>query len=385
MSSRLHSLDGLRGLAALIVLVHHAMLTFPALASPYLDEFATADGWTYWLAYTPLHAFWEGQAAVYVFFVLSGLVLTLPVISRGRAFSWVAYYPQRLIRLYVPVWAGVALGVIWLVLVPRAAEMGSLWLEKRAVEPELWRVLRDVTLIAGPGGLVSPLWSLRWEIIFSILLPLFVFIGIKLARFRWVLLGLSIATIAVGGATGVEALLFLPMFMLGVVLATVLPEIVDGARRMPRSVAIVLTIAAPVLLVSPWLARPLGIDVVSGVLEGVAAIGALFAVYAAIAVPYVRRFLSTRVMQWFGLVSFSLYLVHEPVIITSAYFFGDGNLLLAAVVGIAVSIPLAWVFYRVVEVPSHMLARKVGDFTRTKLSRPQQDHVPITTDAIRDT
>lgn len=380
MSTRVHSLDGLRGLAALIVVVHHAMLTFPALAAPYLSGQNSSEPWVQWLAYTPLHAFWEGQSAVYVFFVLSGLVLTLPVLARGKDYSWVAYYPQRLIRLYVPVWAAVLVGVLWLLVVPRTAEMASLWLERRAVAPEVWRILRDVTLLAGPGGVVSPLWSLRWEIIFSLLLPLFVFVGVKLMRFRWVTLVACIALITVGGATGIEPLLFLPMFMLGVVVATVLPDVVRSGINLPRWAALALTVAAPVLLITPWLARPLGLDVVTGVLEGAAAVGALVAVYAAITVPYVRRFLSTRVMQWFGLISFSLYLVHEPIIISSAFLFGDEMLLPAALVGIAVSVPVAWIFYRVIEVPSHKLARRVGDMARTRMGRRPQSHAPLSTD-----
>ena len=82
-----------------------------------------------------------------------------------------------------------------------------------------------------------------------------------------------------------------------------------------------------------------------------------------------KRFLSTRVMQWVGLVSFSLYLVHEPVLISSAVFFGDDNLLLAAVVGVTVSLILAVAFYRWIEVPSHKLSRTVGALARANVEQ----------------
>lgn len=369
MTRRLHSLDGLRGLAALVVLVHHTMLTFPTFAAPYLSGDTAEGGWAFWLTHSPLHVVWEGRAAVYVFFVLSGLVLTLPLLDRGRAFSWRAYYPQRLLRLYVPVWAAVALGVVWVTVVPRTADMSSLWLQHQSVEAEMPRVLRDMTLLAGAGNLVSPLWSLRWEILFSLLLPAFALIAIKFVHLRWALLSLSVAAIALGGMTNNQHLLFMPMFMLGVVLATSLPELVAFSERSPRWIGLVVTFAVPILLVAPWLARPLGVPVVADLLVGVSAIGALLAVYVAIGVPFVKRFLSTRVMQWVGLVSFSLYLVHEPVLISSAVFFGDDNLLLAAVVGVTVSLILAVAFYRWIEVPSHKLSRTVGALARANVEQ----------------
>lgn len=46
---------------------------------------------------SPLHALWEGKGAVYIFFVLSGIVLTLPAVKARQAgntdYSWRAFYP----------------------------------------------------------------------------------------------------------------------------------------------------------------------------------------------------------------------------------------------------------------------------------------------------
>jgi peptidoglycan/LPS O-acetylase OafA/YrhL len=97
-TQRLHSLDGLRGLSALVVVLHHALLVVPALAAPYYDQGPAASGSAeWWLSHTPIHALWEGKAAVYVFFVLSGFVL--PLLAHRAQFRWSVYYPQRLLRL----------------------------------------------------------------------------------------------------------------------------------------------------------------------------------------------------------------------------------------------------------------------------------------------
>lgn len=102
-TGRLPALDGLRGVAAVTVLVHHSLLVIPAVAS---DRASAA-----WIVRSPLHLFWAGNEAVYVFFILSGLVLTLPAVRRGRM-RWKPYYPSRLLRLYIPVVASVVLAVV---------------------------------------------------------------------------------------------------------------------------------------------------------------------------------------------------------------------------------------------------------------------------------
>lgn len=86
---RLSSLDGLRGIAAVVVLIHHALLTLPQLADAYYDMDGLSEISLAWiLTYTPLHVFWAGAEAVSLFFILSGIVLTLPVLrARGR-FTW---------------------------------------------------------------------------------------------------------------------------------------------------------------------------------------------------------------------------------------------------------------------------------------------------------
>lgn len=83
--NRLRELDGLRGLAALIVLFYHISLTYPSLAAPYYAQ-PVEGPLAFALTYTPLHLLRDGRMAVYIFFVLSGLVLALPVLARGRAY-----------------------------------------------------------------------------------------------------------------------------------------------------------------------------------------------------------------------------------------------------------------------------------------------------------
>ena len=68
--ARLHQLDGLRGIAALTVVLYHYLSAFLPALTP--DETANP----HWLSDTPLAVIFNGPFAVVVFFVLSGFVIS---------------------------------------------------------------------------------------------------------------------------------------------------------------------------------------------------------------------------------------------------------------------------------------------------------------------
>jgi peptidoglycan/LPS O-acetylase OafA/YrhL len=81
---RLRSLDGLRGVAAIVVVAYHSLLISPSLAEIVVNNQPAEPG-SFWdlLLHSPLRILIAGNEAVIVFFVLSGLVLTLQV-RRGK-------------------------------------------------------------------------------------------------------------------------------------------------------------------------------------------------------------------------------------------------------------------------------------------------------------
>ena len=110
-SPRLAALDGLRGFAAVIVVLWHASLTVSMLGEHIpmhiSDEFnqlgtdAAVGSPAWWVYETPLRVLTMGTNAVTIFFVLSGFVLILPML-RGRQLNMWAYYPRRIARLWIP-------------------------------------------------------------------------------------------------------------------------------------------------------------------------------------------------------------------------------------------------------------------------------------------
>ena len=107
---RLTALDGLRGLAAFVVVLHHITLIATPLIQPAAGTTAPLFGLWWWLENTPLKLLSAGRESVLVFFVLSGVVVVLPALKRVD-FSWPGLIASRLIRLLLPAWAAIALAI----------------------------------------------------------------------------------------------------------------------------------------------------------------------------------------------------------------------------------------------------------------------------------
>lgn len=368
LPERLSSLDGLRGVAAVVVLVHHALLTVPYLSRAYYPDRAPVPEGSaaWWLAYTPLHLVWAGTEAVFLFFVLSGLVVTLPAVRSAR-FDWVAFYPRRIVRIYGPVACALAVGAALAVIVPRVNDrtLGH-WMNLRPNTMSPQDLLSDLLLVEGTSGVVSPLWSLQWEMLFSAFLPLFA--GLALFGLRRPRTALALVSVALvlGSVFAVKSLFFLSLFAIGALLVAFWGRLVPFGRRVSRHRAAWPSIVAAGLLSTSavWWAQGLGLSYDHAMMLRFCTVPGVVALLLAAAFwrPAVRL-LDSRVFQWLGRISFSLYLVHEPIVTAS-------RLLLVQVdaptwVSIGVALPLALVvaalFARFVEQPFHRLARRVGD------------------------
>lgn len=372
---RWRALDGLRGIAAVIVLIHHGLLTLGSFAEPYyVAERPDAFTSRWWVAWTPLHLLWEGTGAVLVFFVLSGFVLTLAVVRTAR-FSWAAYYPARIVRLMLPVWAAVCFSVVLMVLVPRTPDVVSIWLQRRASGVSAENVWQALTLSAGSGPyLVSPLWSLHYEMVFSLLLPLFV-IGVTLSR-RWPIVPIvvGIGAIALSGMDQAEPGAYYAMFLFGVLLAVHRERLTAAATRFsarPSSRVLwpLMLVIGLTLLIWRWITPPADLGGWSGLTALPPSIGAVVIVVVCAHWRGVDRVLTLRPVLWLGTISFSLYLVHEPIVITASYLLPEESRYVALLLGYVVSFVAAWLFWLAVERPAHRLSRRVGAWTAERARR----------------
>ena len=177
-AGRVQYLEGLRGIAAVQVVLLH-------FVSAFLPE--TAEH-----APPPLRVLWDGHTAVYVFFLISGAVLT-PSFARGGA--WWRQTAKRLVRLGLPVAAAAIFALVLLAAMPgahlaAASVSGSAWLAMDSSgAPTLTHLSREIALdslvlgyreytlfvpIAGrlpllEHALNAPSWSLHLELYGSLL------------------------------------------------------------------------------------------------------------------------------------------------------------------------------------------------------------------------
>lgn len=378
---RVTALDGLRGIAATIVFIEHFMLTIPVFSDVFMQSASTANpanltpaSLAWWLSYTPLHIIWQGTGAVYIFFILSGYVLTLPSVrmlarTPGTIPEQVVttrlsgYYIRRILRLYLPVWGAILLALAAFTLVPRhpapASNMSSWLLQRSAASTTLepLDIAQDATLIFGAGETVSPLWTLQWEVWFSLLLPLFALIALRFRHRSATLILIALALVTLGAFSGVSEALYLPMFLLGATLATAHGRISTLASRLTPFMRLTLLVAALILITSRWVLLGFAFTPHSFQFTVTTTLlGALIIVFLALHSPLISRMLSSRPLVTLGRFSFSLYLVHEPILVSFAFLFKGDHLLVFIITSLTVAV-VTVLFYYLIERPSQHLGR----------------------------
>lgn len=338
-AGRRRELDGLRGVAALVVVVHHLALLDPALASAVLGQ-DVAVGWRAVITYSPLHVVWAGTEAVSVFFVLSGYVLVRPYLH-GRRMEPACYLRQRSLRLYLPVVVAVLLAISLrgaASLLPGWGSETGPWFAKFWHVTDLQGVLRDVSLLWTDASAMGVLWSLRWEVVFSALLPLI------LGLAKRPVAALAAATVAVVAVPDV-AVMMVP-FLLGAGVARAEGRL-GGVRPGWGWLALLL-------LTAHWVMAPhAGVPSVTAPLTVFGAVLLLVAVLNG----FGGTVLTSAGAEWVGARSYSLYLVHEPLLI----FVGVALISTSPLIGglvVPLSLVAAHVMHRAVEQPSSRLRQR---------------------------
>ncbi|MCU1541674.1 MAG: hypothetical protein JWM01_2621 [Arthrobacter sp.] len=351
-------LDGLRGLAALVVVACHVVSTLPGIGSAVSGNRSvglnTAEAWA---VFSPLHVLWNGTPAVHVFFVLSGFVLVLPFTRPGAVRSWAQYYAKRFLRLYLPAWASLAVAVALIIVIPRSASpLQSAWAGMYVIDPSVDQVFKDGLLLLTASTINTPLWSLKWEVAFSVLLPAYVFIALRWRRFWHVKIGLALLLALAGALLDLDWMSYLPIFAIGAVLGAERARIRELTQSWPRFVWFFVAAAGVFLANAEWISPE---QPIPGV-EAVVTVGAVLIVLLFVSCGSAKRLANTAVAQWLGRVSFSLYLVHLPIILAGVTLLRSVSLPLALSVSVAASLVAAELFFRFVEQPSHRLSVAAG-------------------------
>ena len=360
-AGRLHHLDALRGLAAFAVVLHHAFLSLP-VGDPLL-KIVHALGL--------LRIVELGRPAVVLFFVLSGFVLAL-CMEPGRD-TFLGFASRRALRLLPPYWAAIVLSFALYSIVPRHHAGGlSQWLVSQWEAPiSAGDIVRHLAMLAGPHQypLDHVAWSLVHELRLSLVVPLLVLVA---ARY-----GTTACLALAGGASlGASVLVALrsdlfPTFFHGYHFdgEGLLPSLVLGTCYVVLF-AVGVAMARRRAAIADWLARRRA-TVMAGLVvsfallsqsnEAAMALGAAGLVAIVACSAACARALAFAPLVWLGRTSYSLYLVHVPVMLACGFLLG-GTLAPRAILALAIvlALPMAEVMFRLVERPSIRLSRSVG-------------------------
>lgn len=412
----IRALDGLRALAAMSVLVYHAL--------------ASTGTPTVLLGHDVTWVWFYTESGVDLFFVLSGFLLFLPyarAMLQGRSLpSARAFYRRRALRILPAYWVCLAVLVL-LDLHTYLTPMG------------LQNILAHVVLLhddnpAFSRAIEGPFWTLAVEAQFYVVLPL---LALGIARLvgrtrsarrllggvlgvivlalalreldavvasalpAWPAAVASSANVALNFLTGAQGK-YLEVFAVGM-LCSVVYILAIEEKRWPRiatvragtalllcSLVIYLVLAQVVirvhnLILAPYylVLRPLDVITICGPLMlgvgyGTLVLGVL------LGARVVRRPFEAAPVRFVGLISYSLYLWHEPILEAFTPHFATAPLILrdlgALAVGIFVALPVAYVSYQLVERPflrkrSRMAARNTFATEMSRRIVQPQSHV----------
>jgi peptidoglycan/LPS O-acetylase OafA/YrhL len=337
---RLAGLDGLRGLAALYVVINHVFLrAFPGYP---VDR---APSWAGWFIY--------GRFAVVVFIVLSGFSLALSPARHGWRLDAVSRFAQRRARRILPAyWAALAfsLAVAWLI-VPQPGNG----------VPDAKSILVNGLLVQNIVGAHSPnaaFWSMAVEAQLYLLFPLLLLI----VR-RWSAIAMLATVTLVVAAVGVIGphvarldtfVIQSPpdlaaLFAVGILTAGIVDA--GGARRSWPWPWLALAALTPVLATIWWQGSVWTLDHLFWVdLALGPAIACLLAGLATGRPAPLLGLLDTRPIRQLGLSSYSLYLTHAPIVVVVYEKIVAGRIaqgVPAFLVTLALALPLTIAFARV--------------------------------------
>jgi peptidoglycan/LPS O-acetylase OafA/YrhL len=330
--TRIRSLDALRGIAALAVVIFHTTASFDHSFPGYPHAVVSFEG---------------GRYGVQLFFVISGFVI-LWSIQRQTTVGKFAY--SRFSRLFPPYWASLLFISAYILFAQHVLDAGISPLTFTAGQ---W--FANVTMVPRwipPFHFIEvdyAYWTLAIEMGFYLLIGLLMALGLtRKNRIVPTMFTIWCVDLALNGVHFLSAMAsgnrqpgtgdYANLFLAGMALFLLYQDR-DRPKR-DRQILWVMVWGAPVLEALRF--QKVGALVVLAVVTSV-----YFAIFRSIPL------LHSRVLQWLGRISYSLYLMHEvPGYITMKLLLDHGwNRNLVVVVAIVQSFVLAIILHRVVEKP----------------------------------
>jgi len=359
---RFEELDSIRGLAALVVVFHHFHFMWFFQETQGTGLRAAIE--------SPLFA---GRQSVILFFVLSGLVLSVPYL-RGSGQSYPMFLLRRILRIYFPYLFALALAVLGNAMWHGELGRGA-WAEGTWHGPVTWSAVGQHVLMIGAynyGQFNTAFWSLVYEMRISIIFP-FLFLVIRKVPLWGALLLAATCSLAVhftdllGGDAAVilQTLEFVTTFICGILIAIHLTDLGCWYRQRKAWERIALAISFLFLYDFSRLIPGLWKLTAWHISEWPVTVGGGGLILIGLNSGFVRRLLGSVVPRFLGRISYSLYLIHGTVLYALAFLMnGKTSPLIAFVVYLPTALLLSTVFCFWIEEPFLRLGRRISRASR---------------------
>lgn len=355
-------MDGLRGIAVLLILLFHA----PGLRALVDHPYWKAIGLQFWIG-------------VDIFFVLSGYLITRVLIeSRDRQNYFRAFYWRRALRILPAYWTVLILtGIATWWLQPDLYQNYLDILPKHLLFVQNWPVVVNGAFTN--EWALAPLWSIAVEEQFYLLWPLLLWVT-PVHRLSVVALFLFFTAMLLKFALWAQSVPPLSIYVLtlarfdgfaaGAFVASLRPELISNTSKIVRGLMMIVVPALPLLAVL----RPIKMEkdhliMVSGSLYATVLTATVLLLIRAGSLPnLVQRLLTTSPLTWLGFYSYGIYLLHVPVraflLAFSQELFGaspetsEYARALAELVCLVTTLALAYLMFQWVERPAlHLRAQ----------------------------
>lgn len=332
---RFHFLEGTRGAAALmVVFLHFCSAFFPVFARVELSETEKAAGVA---SYVPWFFLVQGGLWISIFFLMSGFVLTQSFLSTQYSFTRQVY--KRTTRLFIPIAASVFISVALVLLVPPAKEYvfnasHSTWITQLFLSPLDFRsIAKDLFLssmligyqigsIFNTLSLVpvsplaysmnAPMWTLHAELWGSLLVLVTTWSYARLRRALFWILFVAVFIMTIWS--------FCTLFLLGFLAYLSHHAILSKRGSWVGAAMVVLGLIIDTMVSSPSyrdsLAHLTSLQNPNMTTTTVASILMLLGIAVS---PSIKAGLESKPMMFLGKISFSLYLVHFPILFTLGF------------------------------------------------------------------
>lgn len=323
----------------------------------------------------------NGHAAVILFFVLSGFVLSLPLLS-GKALNYRVFLVKRIFRIYFPYLIAIVFSIVLATVLSKGGiDELSDWFNRSWNTPVTAGLILEHLLLVPNGHFDvynNVIWSLVHEMRISLIYPI---IYIIIVKFNWkICISISVLFSLIAGlneyfgfqisnayfTTYYDTFHYTAMFIMGGLLVKHLNDLLQFYKKLSVFAKWALFIVAFCFYnfsgIGSMIITKMGLPFGRIFGDYIITLGSLIIILISIGSTQIAKFLLAKPIKFLGKISYSLYLYHLVVLFSLIYLlYNITSLWVIYVLTIVVSILVATASYHFIEMPFIKLGKKVSN------------------------